>query len=354
MSTTVTTEALRYSPAPPLRSGGLPLNDLKAEIAGREHEVLAALGITPRARGHINCPFPDHSDRNPSFRWDNRRARWYCTCGIGDVIDAVQRAHGTDFAGAARFIRDVLGLPQPGRAQTPKERRARERRLTEVRERAAARAAEREAREAADDARAIADARRLWGASQPADGTPVPVYLAARGITLPAIPPTLRYLPPNSVLARMLPETLRDLAHRRAFPAAMVASFGLSPSQHVPAVHLTLLRPDGTGKADVQPQKVIFGRPRGHPLVLGPPCDGLALVVGEGIETVLSDHVGSGLEPWAAGAASLMPALADAVPNVVEAVTILQEKDEAGRRCAGELAARLHSRDIEPWLTEDQ
>jgi hypothetical protein len=34
--------------------------ETRASLAGREGEVLAALGITPPRRGHIRCPLPSH------------------------------------------------------------------------------------------------------------------------------------------------------------------------------------------------------------------------------------------------------------------------------------------------------
>jgi hypothetical protein len=45
--------------------------DIRAAMKGRETNLLDALGILWRsARLHINCPFPDHPDRNPSWRFD--------------------------------------------------------------------------------------------------------------------------------------------------------------------------------------------------------------------------------------------------------------------------------------------
>ena len=58
--------------------------------SGHAAEILASLGIAPGRRGaHIRCPFPSHPDRNPSWRWDHRAARYHCTCGGGDILDLV-------------------------------------------------------------------------------------------------------------------------------------------------------------------------------------------------------------------------------------------------------------------------
>jgi len=99
-----------------------PRRDIKAEIAGRETEILTALGIPwppPGRQRHINCPFPDHDDKHPSWRWDDRETRWHCTCGSGDVLDAAQRmGKASDFPGAADYARDVCGLEKTSKAYT--------------------------------------------------------------------------------------------------------------------------------------------------------------------------------------------------------------------------------------------
>jgi hypothetical protein len=64
---------------------------------GRE---LAGLGIRWRdGEPHILCPYPEHADKNPSWRWDERKARAYCTCArshsIFDLVSGI-RAYGTD------------------------------------------------------------------------------------------------------------------------------------------------------------------------------------------------------------------------------------------------------------------
>jgi len=81
--------------------------------------------------------------------------------------------------------------------------------------------------------------------------------------------------------------------------------------------------------------------------VLGPVADGLGLAISEGIEDALSAHESTGLGAWAAGSASRLPALADAVPSWVEAVSILVDDDETGWRHSGELGQRLDARGME-------
>jgi len=183
-------------------------------------------------------------------------------------------------------------------------------------------------------------AARLWSRRQPIESTPAERYLReVRGITCP-LPPTLAFLPP---------------AKREHLPA-MIAAFAMvdepEPGQlgkphDVGSVHLTLLRADGSGKAEVEPNKLVIGSPRGLPIILAPPNDLLGLAIAEGIEDTLTAHMATGLGAWAAGSASFMPRIADAVPDYIEVVTIYAHADQAGQDGAHKLAAALRARRIE-------
>lgn len=96
----------------------------------------------------------------------------------------------------------------------------------------------------------------LWKRARPIAGTIAETYLRGRGIGCE------------------LPATLRFLASGRPDRhPAMIAAFGLAdepapgllaiPDEAVTGVHLTLLRPDGSGKADVEPNKLMIGRSLG-------------------------------------------------------------------------------------------
>jgi hypothetical protein len=188
-------------------------------------------------------------------------------------------------------------------------------------------------------------ARKLWAASAPAPGTIVETYLQSRAIELNAIPATIRYLP----------------ARRPGHHPAMISAFAIADEpepgqlgvarQAIRGVHLTLLQPDGCGKALVDPSKIMVGRSIGVPIEVAPMNDGLSLVIAEGIEDALSAHVVTRLGAWAAGSAGRMPALADAVPTYVEAITIIADHDEAGQRGAHELANLLRARGHDVILT---
>lgn len=90
----------------------------------------------------------------------------------------------------------------------------------------------------------------------------------------------------------------------------------------------------------------MIGMSNGSPIMLAPPHDLLGLVISEGIEDALSAHEATGLGAWAAGSASRLSALADAVPSYIEAVTLLVDDDKDGRRHAAELRERLIVRGI--------
>ena len=183
-------------------------------------------------------------------------------------------------------------------------------------------------------------ARWLWDQSRAASVTLVD-YLASRGIRTSHVPTTLRYVPP------------RPPKHPYA---AMLAAFALAHEpepgrlavsrQAITGVHLTRLRVDGRGKAGTDRDKIMVGPSLGTPIVLAPPNDNLGLAIAEGIESALSVHVATGLGVWAAGSASRMPHLAQAVPGYTEIVTIVADGDEVGQRNAHLLAERLFERGI--------
>jgi hypothetical protein len=127
------------------------------------------------------------------------------------------------------------------------------------------------------DRRQHEKARWLWSQRQRITGSIAEAYLReARGITC-ALPPTLGFLQPRK--ADQHP--------------AMIAAFGLcaeiepgiiaAPSK-VTAVHLTLLKTDGSGKAEIKPNKIMIGSPGGLPIIIAPPNDLLGLAITEGLE----------------------------------------------------------------------
>ena len=108
------------------------------------------------------------------------------------------------------------------------------------------------------------------------------------------------------------------------------------------AVHRTYLRPDGSGKAAIDPAKAMLGGTQGGAVRLtqgpGP------LVVAEGIETALSLASGLLRRPatvWAALSTSGIRGLH--LPPQPGRLTIAPDGDKAGREAANALAERAHA-----------
>jgi hypothetical protein len=166
-----------------------------------------------------------------------------------------------------------------------------------------------------------------------------------------------RYLRETRKIGCPLPATLGFLPARGEYPAAMIAAYGLGheiepaviaiADDAIRGVHLTRLLPDGSDRERGEQAKIMIGQSIGTPIILAAPNDLLGMAISEGIEDALTVHEATGLGTWAAGSASRLPALADAVPDHIEAVTVLTDDDMDGRRHAAALVDRLRSRCIE-------
>jgi hypothetical protein len=203
-------------------------------------------------------------------------------------------------------------------------------------DRAAAEQARREAeaRHATEDENRRQAVRSIWSRRVPLAGTPAETYLRGpRGIVGPS-PKCLSFVP----------------ALDRA-PPILLAPFGMPievepgelqwPLTRVTGVQRIFLKPDGSGK-DGKPKSLGFCK--GHPIVLTPFTDTNTLVIAEGVEDGLSAYAATGLASWAAGGARYMPALVDIVPDYVEAITILTDRDPDGIAGARALAQGLRAR----------
>jgi phage/plasmid primase-like uncharacterized protein len=170
-------------------------------------------------------------------------------------------------------------------------------------------------------------ARSIWRESHGIAGTPAAKYLAGRGITIG--PASLRCHP-----------RLRHKPSGRFFPA-MVAAVQID--HRITSVHRTYLRPDGAGKADVEPNKMMLGPVMGGAVRLGPVAGTVCLA--EGIETGLSVLQASGVSTWAALSTSGL--LNILLPPEIRTVIICADHDlnGAGQRAAQQAAMRLLRQD---------
>ena len=173
----------------------------------------------------------------------------------------------------------------------------------------------------AGDHRRTEDALHIWQASVAASGTLVETYLQARGISIP-VPSSLRFH------AR--------LKHRSGSEWPAMVGLVMRSSDPV-AIHRTFLVSNGTGKAPVQPQKMMLGPCRGGAVRLAD-ADSV-LMVGEGIETCLSAMQATGYPAWAALSAPGLGALELPTASAIE-IIILADGDAAGEAAARDCAGR--------------
>jgi len=237
----------------------IQISDLKMMLIERIDELARELAPDGVRRGAEWVP------RNPT-RGDRRRGSFvirvagpkigsfveYADDARGDVIDLIAYlvcgARKTPPTRAERiqafaWARQWLGLEQMTRADVARARRASEARLADAR-----------AREEVEALRRRGRARMIFlEAQQPIEGTLVDVYLASRGIELKRIAHrehSLRFAP-----------RLTHWLEPHVGPA-MVAIFR-NPRGSPTAVHVTWLREDGRGKADVEKPKMMLGQVAG-------------------------------------------------------------------------------------------
>ena len=93
------------------RSPRVDRDELMTAVSGREPEVLANLGIAWSSKSsHISCPYPDHDDTHPSWRWDDVKRCAFCTCSQGDdIIGVVMKVRGVDFPTALVRMAEIVG-----------------------------------------------------------------------------------------------------------------------------------------------------------------------------------------------------------------------------------------------------
>ena len=170
-------------------------------------------------------------------------------------------------------------------------------------------------------------ARRLWRRCRAVDATHAERYLRARGLSRCRFAalrfhPQLRYREGSSV---------------RRFPALVAAVTGADGA--ITGVQRTWLDPRRPAKAGIADPRKALGRIHGLAVRFGVPADDAPLVVGEGIETVLS-LVTAVPEITAAAALSAGSLGAFAPPPGLARLVIARDNDEDGALAAERLARR--------------
>jgi phage/plasmid primase-like uncharacterized protein len=263
-------------------------------------EVAQALGGARRSGQWWRCRCPVHRSGGPTLALRDGAfgVMVYChaCCSRGDVFAELRRRG---------LIGGISNHAEPAPAMADADQRA-------------------------DIARRLTLARRIWDAAFNARGTPVGNYLAGRGISSLPVPPSLRWAP-------------RCWHPSRIYLPAMVGLV-VNVNGELIGVHRTFLRPDGSGKADIDPQKASLGPIAGGAVRMGELRPQAPLIVGEGIESALAMSELTDWPAWAALCASGVERLS--LPQDARNIVIAVDRDHTG---IGEASAR---RAASRWVSE--
>ena len=260
-------------------------------------ELTAALGGRWHGSYGTAC-CPGHGDHNPSLSIATGKdgkvlLRCHAGCDQVQVIDALRGRGLWKHHGQGIGKRKFFNAPR-------KKNKAPER----------------------DDTKRTEAPLRIWKATAPTPDTLAETYLQSRGLRLP-LPSTLRF---HAALKH---------PSGGVWPV-MVALVTRGPDDAPLAIHRTFLARDGSGKAPVDPRKMMFGPCRGGAVRLAMPGD--VLMVGEGIETCLAAMQATGNPAWAALSTSGLRALA--LPDDIREVIVLADGDDPGEAAARDCALR--------------
>jgi hypothetical protein len=179
-------------------------------------------------------------------------------------------------------------------------------------------------------------AREIWDNAQPITGTLVEAYLRSRGITPPEPgPECLRFAP-----------KLRH-PNEQFFPAMIAMPTNPKTGAPVGGIQRTFLAWSGNGKAQVErgEQKLSLGPCKGGVIRLAAPVDGKPLLIGEGIETVLTVMEATGLPGWATLGTSGLVNL-ELPDNVTEVILLAENDGEPSDKALSETVSVLAARGV--------
>ena len=88
----------------------VPTAAARDAVKERENDILSALGIQWSGKQHIRCPYPDHTDDHPSWRWDRGKRRAYCTCTRShSIFDVICKMKGISLDAAKVEAAEMIG-----------------------------------------------------------------------------------------------------------------------------------------------------------------------------------------------------------------------------------------------------
>ena len=170
-------------------------------------------------------------------------------------------------------------------------------------------------------------ARQIWRACEPIKGTHAEAYLHSRGL-MHCLFPALRFHPALRY---------RDPAGEQRLPALVAAV--TTNAGEITGIHRTWLDPHRPAKASVANPRKALGGLHGFAVRFAPGAASRPLVVGEGIETVLSIVAAFPYLP-AAAALSAAHLRAFTPPPGISRLVIAADADPEGEGAAAELAKR--------------
>ena len=277
----------------------------KDAARGKWKGILATLGVNPShlSGKHGPCPMCGGKDR---FRFDNKGGdgTYFCSgCGAGNGFDLLRGVHNWDFKTAAQEVdRIVHNVPAEPVKQAMCDNNRRDM------------------------------LNRLW----------------ASGLTIRSDNPASRYLGNRHVL---LPQNADCLRYVERCPIPKDQGGGFAPAMIAMVsnaaggptnIHRTFLRPDGSGKADLdEPRALMPGSiPDGAAIRLAS-VYGERLGIAEGIETALAAGRRFNVPTWAAINSTILAKWWP--PAGVTEVVIFGDNDPkfGGARAAYALANRL-------------
>jgi hypothetical protein len=169
-------------------------------------------------------------------------------------------------------------------------------------------------------------ARKLWEQGVEATGTLVGRYLEGRGITIP-LPNSLRYHP-----------ELKHTETGSTYPG-LLSAVTVFPTDDVVGIQRIYLQQDGSGKANVKPNKMSLGPTSGGAVQLAEAGEVLGLA--EGVETALSVYQELRVPVWAVlGAGNFANVVLPSLPLASE-VYLYIDGDDASRDAAADAGDRF-------------
>jgi uncharacterized protein (DUF927 family) len=179
-------------------------------------------------------------------------------------------------------------------------------------------------------------ARKIWVPAEPITNPLVKAYLRSRGVTLPEpSPECLRFSP-----------RLRH-PNEQFFPAMIALPTHPKTGAPVGGIQRTYLSWSGDGKAPVESgeQKLSLGPCKGGVIRLADPIYGKPLLIGEGIETVLTVMEATALPGWATLGTSGLVHL-ELPDNVTEVVLLAENDGGPNEKALSEIASVLVARGV--------